>query len=476
MPTDMIAMLERNDPVAGDAVSTRSPSGVDLRDRIEDRLRKRRPVLLIAVPGPVVAIAAALVTIAVGLATILLVRGPGTDVVNTTVPTETSVPTTDSQPAPITTVSTAATTIDEVVATSVTVRRASDVAALEDAWWVERVEIADERVFAVGSRVEDGEIDAGMWVSENGDAWSPVDLASVDAMPGYQNLIGIASDGAVTVAVGLAAVGPEGQPAAEDETAGFVPLAIRSDDGGASWSVADTEAAGEGRMLAVMAVPGGGFLAGGDGVWHSDDGTTWERIADTAVIWELVEWNRGFVAAGQSGGVSTATMWRSEGGTEWQEFETPKDRPIEERSWVMGLTASDDVLVSVGMFGDAQLGSDAAVWTSRDGVEWTRSPHDPTTLGGGRYESMYTVVSLDGTLVAFGEAVTAPPETIGQAAAWLSEDGGTTWTRLTPDDEVFGNRFSGTTYIRSAAVIDGRIVAVGLDDDVGMAWVAEIPG
>jgi hypothetical protein len=168
-------------------------------------------------------------------------------------------------------------------------------------------------------------------------------------------------------------------------------------------------------------------------------------------------------------------MWWSEDGKEWQEFETPKDRPIEERSRAWGLTTADDVFVAVGMFGDVRVGSDAAVWTSSNGVEWTRSPHDAANLGGGRYESMFTVVSLDGLLVAFGEAVTAPPDTIGQAAGWVSEDGGITWTRLIPDgDDVFGSRFSGLTYIRSAALIDGRIVAVGLDGDVGMAWVAEI--
>ncbi len=339
---------------------------------------------------------------------------------------------------------------------------------------MERVELIDDRLLAVGARIDNDEFDGGMWTSEDGDAWSAVDLAPVAGMPGFQNLLGVASDGTITVAVGLAAVGPEGEPASEDEITGFVPLAIRSDDGGANWSVADTGAAGEGRMLVVMAVPDGGFLAGGDGVWRSDDGTAWERIADTGAVWELVEWNGGFVAAGES--AFTTTMWWSENGTDWQEFETPKDRPIEENSLAWGLTTADDVLVAVGRFGDVRVGSDAAVWTSTNGVEWTRSPHDPANLGGGRYESMFTVVSLDGMLVAFGEAVTAPPETIGQGAAWLSEDSGTTWTRLTPDDEVFGSRFSGMTYMRSAAVIDGRIVAVGLDEDVGMAWIAEISG
>ncbi len=65
MPTDMIALLERNDPLSDDAVSTRSPSGVDLRDRIEGRLRKRQGVP-VSIPGPALALVAAAVTILVG--------------------------------------------------------------------------------------------------------------------------------------------------------------------------------------------------------------------------------------------------------------------------------------------------------------------------------------------------------------------------------------------------------------------------
>ena len=44
-------------------------------------------------------------------------------------------------------------------------------------------------------------------------------------------------------------------------------------------------------------------------------------------------------------------------------------------------------------------GEDAAVWTSPDGINWTRVPHDENVFGGGK---VMVAVAAGGPLVAVG--------------------------------------------------------------------------
>ena len=65
----------------------------------------------------------------------------------------------------------------------------------------------------------------------------------------------------------------------------------------------------------------------------------------------------------------------------------------------------------------------AAVWTSTDGVTWSRVPPQPEILGGPDYQAMDTVYVGGPGLVAVGES---SPQRL---TVWTSTDG-TTWFRL----------------------------------------------
>ncbi len=67
---------------------------------------------------------------------------------------------------------------------------------------------------------------------------------------------------------------------------------------------------------------------------------------------------------------------------------------------------------SVGNDGDA----DAAVWTSVDGVTWSRVPHDEAVFGGAGGQLMRSVTAGGPGLVAVGDADT-------DAAVWVAVPG-----------------------------------------------------
>jgi hypothetical protein len=84
----------------------------------------------------------------------------------------------------------------------------------------------------------------------------------------------------------------------------------------------------------------------------------------------------------------------------------------------------------------------AAVWTSVDGLAWSRVPHDETVFGSTGNWTMLSVAAAGPGLVAVGGHV-----------LWTSVDG-ITWSRLPNDDANIGIRWS---------VIDAgdRYIAVG---------------
>jgi hypothetical protein len=76
-------------------------------------------------------------------------------------------------------------------------------------------------------------------------------------------------------------------------------------------------------------------------------------------------------------------------------------------------------LVAVG-HDDAGEDEDAAVWTSPDGLVWSRVPHDEAVFGSG-HEQMMSSVAVGGPgLVAVGYSYLGAD---GDAAVWTSADG-----------------------------------------------------
>jgi hypothetical protein len=78
--------------------------------------------------------------------------------------------------------------------------------------------------------------------------------------------------------------------------------------------------------------------------------------------------------------------------------------------------------------------SDAAVWTSVDGLTWTRVPHNEAVFGGPSNQSMLDVVVGGPGLIAVGYAHDGVDR---DAAVWTSPDG-LTWTRVPHDEATFG--------------------------------------
>jgi hypothetical protein len=188
-------------------------------------------------------------------------------------------------------------------------------------------------------------------------------------------------------------------------------------------------------------------------VWTSEDGIVWSRVPHDEEIFGGAAMNDvtlggpGLVAVGWSD--SNAAVWTSVDGLTWSRVHDDSLRTGEAMNSVV---VGGPGLVAVGNEG----GAAAAVWTSVDGLTWTRVPHDreifgsPTALGFG----MISVTAGGPGLVAVGAWPEAPRIS---AKVWTSVDG-LTWTRV-PDDEA---GFDGVHVPLSVTAGGPGLVAVGL--------------
>jgi hypothetical protein len=207
--------------------------------------------------------------------------------------------------------------------------------------------------------------------------------------------------------------------------------------------------------------PGGSFAAA---VWTSVDGLTWSRVPHDANIFSgtmssVIAGGPGLVAVGWAGqlnsvgGEPAAAVWTSVDGFTWTRV--PNDEGAfgsahdDARPWMKSVTVGGPGLVAVGLDG-----SDAAVWTSVDGLTWSRVPHDDDVFGGNdeEWQGMNSVTVGGPGLVAVGGGE--------DARVWTSVDG-LTWSRVPHDVEVFGgDRAQG---MHSVTAGGPGLVAVGFD-------------
>ena len=209
------------------------------------------------------------------------------------------------------------------------------------------------------------------------------------------------------------------------------------------------------RMRGVVA-GGPGLVAVGEervngaAVWTSVDGITWSRIPHDESVFgregdqEMSDQEMsgvtvggpGLVAVGSDGlgalgpylrtrpggaGSRHAAVWTSTDGITWSRV--AHDEAVFGGGGMRSVTAGGPGLVAVGV-GDTSV---AAVWTSVDGITWSRVPHDEAVFGGGE---MNSVTAGGPGLVAVGVGGT------GVAAVWTSADG-LTWSRVPHDEAVF---------------------------------------
>ena len=230
-----------------------------------------------------------------------------------------------------------------------------------------------------------------------------------------------------------------------------------------------------------MGIEGTFPLASSDGVaWTSQDGLSWTRSnpgglagPEDEFLTRVVFGPMGFVAVGVANPADTtyenlvgaSTVWTSPDGGEWTRV--PHDdavfgSPDDAFQIMTDVTSGGPGFVAVGAVGDFSAGG---VWTSPDGMSWTRVVHDPEAFSP-RFDwaQMLGVASAaDGQrLVAVGHDTGFPAGRVRKAAAvWVSLDS-VSWTRVPHDDAVFGDD-------RSILQMDGVVaggpgyVAVGVE-------------
>jgi serine/threonine protein kinase len=346
---------------------------------------------------------------------------------------------------------------------------------------------------AAGSAVASGSgngPDAAVWLSHDGLTWTPAPGQAALERPGPQAISGVSGAGGK----GLVAVGSDGASGSLDAAVWL------SHDGGEHWTrvTGSQQQLGGAGAQSMNRVAGTsvGFLAVGfdtspngdrDGaVWLSKNQTQWTEFTGGdlggAGDQEVRRISRlpgggGFLAAGSTtgpGGDSDAAIWRSTDGRQWTlvpGLSRAGNQAIDD------LQAFGDLLVAGGFDDRGRQDQDAAVWVSTDGATWTE-----TTGGalGGDGDQVVSRVYPTGTTQGGGlpQLVAGGFEVINgdrNAAMWYSDDG-RTWTRETSSEARLGG--SGGQDVRSIVAVNHGfpIIAVGSDNGDAGLWAAEGPG
>ena len=200
-------------------------------------------------------------------------------------------------------------------------------------------------------------------------------------------------------------------------------------------------------------------------VWTSRDGGSWQQHRVEPVAWleqmvDVTAGGPGLVAVGVRRADtedSSAAVWTSPDGVTWTPV--PDDEAVfggKGSQIMMSVTRGGPGLVAVG--GDRD--SSAAVWTSPDGLTWTRVPDDEAVFGGQGNQHMSGVTIGGPGLVAVGEDWADTETGGGRAAVWTSPDG-VTWTRVADDEAVFSVAGRNTS-MGQVATLGSTLVATGI--------------
>ena len=291
---------------------------------------------------------------------------------------------------------------------------------------------------AVGTDTDDaGDVDAVVWSTGEGGGWRRSIESPDDGLsgPGDQHAVDLAPtrDGALVVGW---EEGPEG------------PRAV-------AWNLVDGDAAPvepvSGPSLAWQRVPASPAL-GGPGEQRLE--------AVTAFGDELLALGSSSRPEAPELDVDGA-VWRSPDGLEWERVE------------VSGLGGAGDqrvldvVPAGPGLLAVGSDGGSAAVWTSPDGTSWTRAAPDEAVFGGpGDQVAAAVVAGADGSVVAVG---TDGGSGDGDAAAWRSIDGASSWVRIPPGGDLGGPGDQGMADVTVAGPL---LVAVGRGGAGAAAWTS----
>ena len=354
--------------------------------------------------------------------------------------------------------------------------------------------LGDRTAFTAGMRdvavggpglvaVGEGDDGAAVWASTDGITWSRVAVDD-SVFSGANTMWSVAAGSR-----GLVAVGGERGP---EHESGEGDAAVWNSADGVTWSrVPHDESVfgGEGEQQMVSVTAGGpGLVAVGwdtssgsedAAVWTSVDGFTWSRIPrDESVFGGQHDQSMSSVAVGGPGLVavgadsfldndrgqltdyddviSVAAVWTSVDGLTWTRV--PHDEAIlggEGNQWMSSVTSAGFGLVAVG--GDwSNAVHDAAVWTSVDGTTWSRVPNNEAVFGGEHDQTMSSVTPVGPGLVAVGRAWASTDSGSftghdSAASVWASDDG-LTWSWMGYDEAVFGSEDNSTFQLSDGPV------------------------
>ncbi len=267
-----------------------------------------------------------------------------------------------------------------------------------------RVIVGGPGLVAVGNVEGDDDWAAAIWTSPDGLTWTRV--------PHDDAVLGEASMGDVTVGgPGLVAVGDvESGAAVWTSVDGTIwtrvphDPAVFGDDSDLSMSAVTVGGPG---LVAVGLDWSGGSTADAV-IWTSVDGFVWDRVphdedlfggvGNQAAVSVAVVGTRVVAVGVERSSDIDAAVWTSEDGIVWQRVPNDQEALSEGEMW--DVTVGGPGLVSVGWIGwVAGQNSDAAIWTSADGITWERIPHDEDLFGG---VEMWGVAAGGPGLVAVG--------------------------------------------------------------------------
>jgi hypothetical protein len=293
----------------------------------------------------------------------------------------------------------------------------------------------------------DSQPDGLVWTSPDGRKWTRLGATLSQVTEGDLQVIENPDAGQAQVITGILAsqppetVGPAGGPgvrsldAAAPISNGFIAVGVAYVDGDADPIVVTST---DGKTL-----KGENPGAGGAGT---------QRFRDVCVAD-----NDSAIAVGTSGGAEGADVlvrYRAKSG-KWSEVTDDGSFGGTGNQQAYGCAASDDGLIIVGS-DDRSGDADARVWTSEDGLEWTRAESGLFGGGGDQWASAAAAVPSGGWLV--GGTDTAGGD--GDVALWrLGEDGDIS-RRDRGETELGG---TGRQSVTSIAIDDDRVLIAGND-------------
>ena len=237
------------------------------------------------------------------------------------------------------------------------------------------------------------------------------------------------------------------------------------------------------QEMADVIVAGPGFVAVGTdsedaAVWTSVDGSLWSRVPHDETVFGngsmssviasgpvVVAVGEGEVRWAGESRAGSAVVWTSPDGISWTRV--ADDENVFGDALMADVTVGGPGFVAVGST-NRHDGRDAAVWTSVDGISWSRVAHDESVFGGENKQSMNSVAAGGPGLVAVGyDGTHSWDNPLGSAAVWTSVDG-LVWSRVHHDESVFGYN----TAMVSVTAGGPGVVAVGYAFNCSPVWTS----